>query len=49
VDREDHISKDLGKNAAGTVTGFGLMGYKLAIQSFLTRESLLSIESIHIV
>lgn len=39
MDREEirHISM-ISKNAAGTVTGFGLMGYKLAIQSFLNKR-----------
>ena len=36
MDREEirHISM-ISKNAAGTIAGFGLDGYKLAIQSFL--------------
>ncbi len=38
MDREQirHISL-ISKNAVGTITGFGLAGYKLAIQSFLNR------------
>jgi len=39
MDREQirHISY-ISKNAVGTITGFGLDGYKLAIQSFLNRR-----------
>lgn len=39
MDREKirHISY-ISKNAVGTISGFGLDGYKLAIQSFLNRK-----------
>jgi 3-dehydroquinate dehydratase-2 len=40
MDREEirHISM-ISKNAMGTIAGFGLMGYKLGIQSFLNRSA----------
>lgn len=40
MDREEirHISL-ISKNAVGTIAGFGLDGYKLAIQSFLNRRT----------
>lgn len=40
MDREEirHISM-VSKNAAGTIAGFGLDGYKLAIQSFLNMRA----------